>query len=106
MRRQVPPVRSIALPLVALVSVALALGVWLGVGARLPTETEIIEAAAARYVAETGGARTDCAARPADLPGVRLVVICGTSGGADWVEAIDDRGDPVDLDTQQEGPTT
>jgi hypothetical protein len=79
--------------------------VW-GLRSEPPPETEIIAAAAARYVAETGGERTDCAARPADLPGVRLVVVCGTSGGVDWVEAVDARGNPVVPDIAQEGPTT
>ena len=40
------------------------------------TETEVIDRVAARYVAETGAAATDCAARPAVSAGLWLVVAC------------------------------
>jgi hypothetical protein len=82
---------GLILPLVALVAMAAAFGLWLGLRAEPPGETEIITAQAARYVAETGGSVTDCAARPAAVPGVRLVVICGS----DWAVAVDDWGRPV-----------
>lgn len=71
-----------------LVTAGAALGLWLGLRALPPGETEMIEAQAARYVTETGGAPTDCAGRPAMLPGVRLVVTCGDS----WAVALDDWG--------------
>jgi hypothetical protein len=85
-------IRGIALPLLGLVTLALAFGVWLGVSARPLTETEIIDAAAELYVAETGGAPTDCAARPSAAPGVRLVVTCEAADGTAWAAAYDARG--------------
>jgi hypothetical protein len=84
--------RPVAALLTGLVTVGAAFGLWLGLRAVPPGETEMIEAAAARYVAETAGARTDCAGRPAGVPGVRLVVTCG----ADWAVALDRWGRPVD----------
>jgi hypothetical protein len=69
-------------------------GVW-GLRAIPPGETAIIDAAAAAYVADTGGEATDCAARPSVLAEVRLVVTC--AGGA-WVTAYDTFGRPVALD--------
>jgi hypothetical protein len=92
--------RGIALPLVGLVTAALALGVWLGVGARVPTETEIIEAAAANYVAETGGAATDCYARPSAAAEVRLVVTCEAGAGVVWRRGYDAQGREVAADGQ------
>ena len=68
-------------------------GLWLGLRALPPGETAIIEAQAARYVAETGGQPTDCAARPAAIAGVRLVVTCR----ADWAVAVDRWGRVVAL---------
>lgn len=88
------------LPLMAGLVVAGAFGLWLGMRALPPGETEIIEAQAARYVAETGGVPTDCAARPASIEGIRLVVTCG----ADWAVAVDDWGQPVPL--PDAGPST
>lgn len=85
--------RGLMLPLVAgLVGMA-ALGLWLGLRALPPGETEIIAAQAARYVAQTGGAPTDCAARPAAIDGIRLIVTCGQ----DWAVAVDEWGRPVAL---------
>jgi hypothetical protein len=72
-------------------------GVW-GLRSVPPGETAIIEAAAAAYVAETGGVATDCAARPSALPEVHLVVICAEGA---WVAAYDTFGRPVALDPQQ-----
>ena len=54
----------IALPLASLVLVAGGFGLWLGLRAVPPTETEIINAQAARYVTETDGSLTDCYAVP------------------------------------------
>jgi hypothetical protein len=85
--------RGLILPLGAMLTVAAAFGLWLGLRAVPPTETEIILAQAAVYVAQTGGAPTDCAGRPAGVAGVRLVVTCG----ADWAVAVDDWGRPVAL---------
>jgi hypothetical protein len=44
-------------------------------------------------VAETGGQPTDCAARPAAIAGVRLIVTCR----GDWAVAVDDWGREVTL---------
>ncbi|MBF9046263.1 hypothetical protein LSUCC0031_03945 [Rhodobacterales bacterium LSUCC0031] len=84
---------GLILPLVAGLVGAGVLGLWLGMRALPPTETAIIEAQAARYVAETGGAPTDCAARPAAIAGVRLIVTCRD----DWVAAVDALGRVVTL---------
>ncbi|MEY3005491.1 MAG: hypothetical protein RLZZ491_2667 [Pseudomonadota bacterium] len=83
--------QGLVLPLVGLVAAAAAFGLWLGLRALPPGETEIIAAQAARYASETGRAATDCAARPASVPGVRLVVTCG----ADWAVAVDRWGRPM-----------
>jgi hypothetical protein len=101
-------IRAIALPLLGLVTLALAFGVWLGVGARPLTETEIIDAAAALYVAETGGAPTDCAARPSTASGVHLVVTCEAGNGTLWAAAYDTRGRklPADALAQDGEPAT
>lgn len=100
--------RGIALQLLGLVTAALAIGVWLGVGARVPTETDIIEAAAADYVAETGGEVTDCYARPSSAGGVRLVVTCDAEGDRPWRRGYDKQGRAVaaDPETPREEPTT
>jgi hypothetical protein len=85
--------RGVILQIVALAVVAGAFGLWLGVRAIPPDETAIIEAQAARYVAQTGRAATDCAARPSPITGVRLVVTCGS----DWAVAVDRWGRPVPM---------
>ena len=89
-------IQRIALPLAGLLAVAGALGLYLGLAAAPPTETEIIEAQAARYVAETGGDRLDCFAVPSGVEGVRLIVICEPEGGEAWYAATDDWGRVVD----------
>lgn len=68
--------RVIVLSVVGLVAVAAGLGLLLGKRAVTTTETDVIEQVAARYVAETGAALTDCAARPAASTGLWLVVAC------------------------------
>ncbi|MCU4654634.1 hypothetical protein N8I71_17475 [Roseibacterium sp. SDUM158016] len=80
--------------LAALLALAVALGALWGLRAIPPGETEIIVAVAADYVAETGGEATDCAARPASVEGVRLVVVCGEG----WARAVDEMGRAVALD--------
>jgi len=87
------------LPLAALLTVAAAFGLWQGLRAVPPGETEIIDAAAARYVAETGGAPSDCHATPGPIEGVRLVVIC-QGEGAVWTAAFDPWGSAVRLDAE------
>ena len=87
------------LSLAGLLTLAAGFGLWMGLRAIPPGETEIINAAAARYVAETGGRATDCFARPSDLPRVRLVVICEpAAAGTPWVLAVDRHGARVDID--------
>ncbi|AHM02663.1 hypothetical protein roselon_00206 [Roseibacterium elongatum DSM 19469] len=90
--------RGLILPLAALLAFVGALGVLLGLRAAPPGETEIIEAVAAGYVAETGGARTDCFARPSALPGVRMVVICAPEGGRARAYPVDRLGRAVEID--------
>jgi len=80
--------------LIGLLLLGIGAGAIWGLRSIPPTETEIIDAAAAAYVAETGGALTDCAARPSALAEVRLVVIC--ADGA-WVAAFDTYGAAVEL---------
>ncbi|MBY6202368.1 hypothetical protein KUV65_13400 [Maritalea mobilis] len=90
--------RGLILPLAALLAFGGALGVLLGLRAAPPGETAIIEAVAAGYVAETGGARTDCFARPSALPEVRMVVICAPEGGTARAYPVDRLGRPVEID--------
>jgi hypothetical protein len=85
------------LPLMALLTVSAAFGLLLGLRAIPPSETEIIDAAAARYLRETGGARSDCHATPGPVAGVRLVVICD-AGEQTWTAAFDAWGTEVTLD--------
>ncbi len=84
--------RGLLLPLAGLLTFAGAFGLWLGLRSVPPGESEIIAAQAARYVAETGGAPTDCHAVPAGIEAVRLVVICQAEGAAAWSVAVDARG--------------
>lgn len=88
--------RRIALPLAGLLAVAGAFGLWLGLASAPPTESEIIEVQAARYVAETGGDRLECFAVPAGVEGVRLIVICEPEGGEVWYAATDEWGQLVE----------
>jgi hypothetical protein len=68
------------LPLVALVAAVAGLGLSMGGKAALTTESEVIEAVAARYLDEGGTARRDCLARPAVSDGLWLVVTCSREG--------------------------
>lgn len=85
--------RGLILPLAGVLTAAAAFGLWAGLRAVPPSETEIILEAAARYVAETGGQPTDCAGWPPPIEGVRLLVVCGDT----WAQAVDDWGRPVPL---------
>ena len=89
-------IARIALPLAGLLAVAGAFGLWLGLRAAPPTESEIIGVQAARYVAETGGERLDCYAVPSGVEGVRLVVICEPDGAEPWYAATDEWGQVVE----------
>jgi hypothetical protein len=71
--------RSVVRATIVLCLGAAGFGLWLG-NQRLPSETDVIEAGAAMFVAETGGNAMDCVG----VPGTGLVWIavrCG--GGAD-----------------------
>lgn len=82
-------------PLLGVVLGGAALALLLGGRSVTTTETAVIEAVADRYVAETGAARTDCHATPAQSEGLWLVVICeGAQGGVEYF--IDRFGDVTD----------
>lgn len=88
--------KGMLLPVAGLLLFAGMIGLWFGLAAAPLSESEIIERHAADYVAETGGAWTDCYAVPAGVEGVRMIVICEPEGGEAWFRAVDARGEPVD----------
>ncbi|OAN75880.1 hypothetical protein A8B78_15700 [Jannaschia sp. EhC01] len=98
--------RQIALPLALILTLAGVVGLYLGVASAPLSESEIIERHAADYVAQTGGARTDCYAVPAGVEGVRMIVICEAEGSEAWFVAVDERGEPVDAAVLFEEGTT
>ena len=63
--------------LAILAALAAALGLPAGWHVATLTETDIIDAAAARYVRDHGGAPAECVARPGTPP-VWIEVLCGT----------------------------
>jgi len=83
------------LSLAALLLCAGVFGLIWGLRAVPPGETEIINAVAAEYMAETGGDPSTCFARPSEAEGVRLVVICAADGADPWVRAVGPYGAPV-----------
>lgn len=74
--------RALWLPVVAMVGLAGALGATQGARVAARGETPVIEAMAARWMAEAGAAAraTDCQARPGDGWAVWLVVTCAGAG--------------------------
>lgn len=100
--------RGIVLQLAGLLLLAGVVGLYLGLRAVPPTETEIINAVAAEYVAQTGGALTDCHAEPSTLDGVRMVVFCQPQTGSPRLYPVDAWGVMVEtLDpTQSQEPQT
>ncbi|MEL6610337.1 MAG: hypothetical protein AAFO93_15625 [Pseudomonadota bacterium] len=72
--------RVVAISFAALVGVSALLGGALGLRHVNLSETEVINAYAARYIAETGGVATDCYAEPLDRGWLR--VICAGAGGS------------------------
>jgi len=80
--------RQMVISVAVMLACAAGVGLWLGRNADAPRETDIIEAQALRYAAETGRPLTDCAARPGASEAVRLVVTCGSG----WVAAVDSYG--------------
>ena len=99
MRVETGPLRQILWPLAGVLALALMAGLWLGLRADPPSESAIISHAAAIYVAETGGAATDCHAVPTDVLGLRLLVICRAEGAVPWIYAADDWGQRVPMDS-------
>lgn len=69
--------RPITIAALALCGCAIVLGLTFGQKVFKLSETEVINAFAARYVAETGGQSTDCAAQPSARAGVWIIVTCG-----------------------------
>ena len=75
-------------------------GVWafrLGWIAATISETDVIAAFAARYVAAQGSPAqaTDCSAQPGQARGVWIVVTCGAPGAGSVVYAVDRLGREV-----------
>ena len=86
--------RPVILSVGVLALVAGLVGYLLGQRQATLTETDVINAYAARYVAETGGQPTDCAAIPG--PGdVWLVIRCGGEGLAGRVFEVDRQGNLI-----------
>ncbi len=83
--------RALVMSVAGLVLFAGVLGYLTGLRYVPPGETEIILRAASAYEAETGRDVTECFARPSELEGVRLVVICGpaTDDANAWARAFD-----------------
>jgi len=91
----------IVLPLAALLAISGALGLMWGLRSVPPGDTEIIEAVAAAFVAETGGEMTDCFARPGPSADIRMVVTCAAPDAPPWQRAVDPMGriiDPSDIE--------
>ncbi|MFZ3581312.1 hypothetical protein ACOI1H_03955 [Loktanella sp. DJP18] len=81
---------AIFAPLAALIVLTGYLGLRLG---QPLGDTEIIERAAARYLAEVGdgAARTDCAATA--HPQARMIVVCHHADGRTFSYVMGDRGE-------------
>ena len=66
-----------------------ALGLIWGARSGGPSDADLIARAAERYMRETGGGATDCAARPVSAQGLRLMVVCAPAQGEGAVYLID-----------------
>ena len=77
--------------LAALSGIAALGGLLWGRAHLLPTETEVINATVARYMAETGGAASDCYARPGPEAGAWITVYCEGAAGR-FAYPLDRRG--------------
>ena len=78
-------------PLILLTALGAALAFRAGWIAATVSETDVINAQVARYLAQVPGARPEhCHAEPA--PGAWLVVICAPPGGVPWSVTVDRRG--------------
>ncbi|NNF73342.1 MAG: hypothetical protein HKN02_14260 [Rhodobacteraceae bacterium] len=83
--------RPVVLSAGVLALLAAVLGVMMGTRQAALSETEVINAYAARYVAETGGVPTDCAAVPGRGE-VWLIIRGGGAGLSGRVFEVDTRG--------------
>jgi len=88
--------RQIALQLAFALAISGAVGLFFGIRSAPLSEGEIISQYAAEYVAETGGARTDCYGVPTGVEGVRMMVICEAVGREAWFRAVGAQGEQVD----------
>lgn len=89
--------RQRAVPLGALAVIAVGGGLLWGRASLPPSETEVIDRIAAGYVTETGGALTDCAARPG--PGAAwLTVYCEGDHGR-FAYPVDRAGRSIEVET-------
>ena len=68
---------SVLQSVIVLAGLTAIVGLWLGLQRSRITETDVINAYAARYVEETGGAVSDCAARPGEDARVWMIISCG-----------------------------
>ncbi|MFN3209155.1 MAG: hypothetical protein ACE369_09165 [Roseovarius sp.] len=93
----------IFVPLLALVLCGAVLALLLGGRAATPSETAVIAVVADRYVAETGAARSDCHATPAQSAGLWLVVTCQAINGAGVEYFVDRYGDVTDRREMRKG---
>lgn len=90
--------RNIAVSLAVICVLAGLLALWVSLRHIPPSETEIITRIAQSYAAQTGGALTDCFARPSGLEQVRLVVFCQQADGVTFLYPVDDLGRLLDID--------
>ena len=74
-----------------LCAIAVGAGLLLERASLPPSETQAIEAMAARYVAETGGATTDCFARPSAERWAWIIVECIGDEGR-FLYPVDEQG--------------
>ena len=90
------------IPLLALVCLGAVIALLLGGRSVTTTETGVIAAVADRYVAETGAARSDCQAIPAQSEGLWLVVSCLGADGAGVDYFVDRFGNVTDRKEMKE----
>lgn len=89
------------LPFAALVLIAGLFAFRAGYWQANLTETDVINTYAAKYVAETGGALTDCVATPGEAP-VWIEVTCRSGNGEGRIYPVNRRGALLSLPDTQE----
>jgi hypothetical protein len=82
---------SVMRVVLGLTCVASLLGLWLGTRHAQISETEVINSVVGTYVAQTGGSRSECVARPSPLEDVWMVINCGTASSSTQY-AVDPQG--------------